>query len=107
MYTHPSPSDSLRRHVMYHKLTLTVVFAFVATGVAFAQEFPKPGPEHEQLKELEGNWDAVMEMEGQKSKCTATYKSICGGMWLESDFQGDLGGIKCQGHGLDGYDQQK
>jgi hypothetical protein len=28
-------------------------------------------------------------------------------MWMASDFEGDLGGIKFQGHGLDGYDQNK
>ena len=72
-----------------------------------AQEFDKPGPEHEKLRELAGEWDCVMEMQGQKSKATASYKSICGGMWIESDFQGDLGGLKFQGHGLDGYDLKR
>jgi hypothetical protein len=48
-----------------------------------------------------------MEMEGQKSKAVATYKSICSGMWLASDFEGELLGTKFQGHGLDGYDQHK
>ena len=92
---------------MLQKILLAVVVAVLGTGLSQAQEFPKPGPEHEQLKELEGTWDAVMEMGGQKSKATATYKSICGGMWMQSDFQGDLGGIKFQGHGLDGYDLTK
>ena len=35
------------------------------------------------------------------------YRPICGGMWIESDFEGDLGGMKFQGHGLDGYDLRK
>lgn len=83
-----------------------VVCLACARGLS-AQEFPKPGPEHEKLKELEGTWDAVMDMGGQKSTATATYKSICGGMWLESNFQGDFGGSKFQGRGIDGYDQAK
>jgi hypothetical protein len=84
-----------------------VVFCLVGAGLSFGQEFQKPGPEHERLKMYEGNWDAVMEMGGQSTKATATYKSICGGMWMASDFQGDLGGIPFQGHGVDGYDQRK
>ncbi|HEV2972425.1 MAG TPA: DUF1579 domain-containing protein [Pirellulales bacterium] len=92
---------------MLRKTILGVILCLAGAGLSFGQDFPKPGPEHEKLKELEGNWDAVMEMAGQKSKATATYKSICGGMWLASDFQGDFGGIKFDGHGLDGYDQHK
>jgi hypothetical protein len=59
------------------------------------------------MKEFVGKWDAVMEMGGQKSNATAEYRSICSGMWLESDFEGDLGGVKFQGHGIDGYNQRK
>lgn len=92
---------------MLRKTILGVVVCLAGAGLSFGQEFPKPGPEHERLQEMEGDWDAVFEMGGQKSKSTATYKSICGGMWMESDFAGDLGGLKFQGHGLDGYDQKK
>lgn len=82
--------------------------AFCCVGVAsFAQEPQKPGPEHAELKALDGTWDAVMEMGGQKSKATAKYKTICGGMWIASDFECDLGGVPFQGHGMDGYDQLK
>ena len=28
-------------------------------------------------------------------------------LWIANDFQGELGEIKFQGHGLDGYDQKK
>lgn len=79
----------------------------LVAGSCWAQEFPKPGPEHAQLAELAGDWDAVMEMAGQKSKCKATYKSACNGMWVVSDFEGDLGGIPFKGHGIDGYDPLK
>ncbi len=92
---------------MIRKVLLAVVIGFVGTAVSWAQELPKPGPEHAKLQEFVGSWDAVMEMAGQKTKATANYKSICGGMWLASDFEGDLGGIKFQGHGVDGYNQHK
>jgi hypothetical protein len=86
---------------------LGVVVGLLWAGPSFGQEFPQPGPEHKKLQEIEGTWDAVMEINGQKTKAKAVYKPICGGMWMESDFEGDLGGIKFQGHGLDGYNQQK
>ena len=92
---------------MMRKVLFAVVVGFVGTAVSLAQELPKPGPEHAKLKEFVGTWDAVMEMAGQKTKATATYKSICDGMWLASDFEGDLGGIKFQGHGVYGYNLQK
>lgn len=92
---------------MLSKSILGLVVCLATTGISMAQEFPKPGPEHQKIKELEGTWDAVMEFGGQKSKATAIYKSICGGMWMQSDFEGDFGGIKFQGHGLDGYNLHK
>jgi hypothetical protein len=92
---------------MLRHIFLGVAVCLVAAGLSLGQEFQKPGPEHEKMKEFVGTWDAVMEMAGQKSKATAVYKSICGGMWLASEFEGDLGGMKFQGHGVDGYDQRK
>jgi hypothetical protein len=88
----------------------TAIYGAIVTlsgcGVSLAQDFvpPKPGPEHARLKEFVGTWDAVFDMAGQKTKATATYKSICSGMWLASDFEGELAGMPFQGHGIDGYD---
>lgn len=84
-------------------IALAVASLTVITANSFAQEPPKPGPEHEKLKEMEGTWDAVMDFNGQQSKATVEYKSICGGLWLQSDFHGDFAGMKFDGHGLDGY----
>jgi hypothetical protein len=92
---------------MLRNTVLSLVVCLAAANFSLAQEYPKPGPEHEKIKELEGTWDAVMDMGGQKSKATAVYKSICNGMWMESNFEGDIGGSKFQGHGLDGYNLQK
>ena len=83
--------------------TVTLAVVFFSTTTLFAQDFPKPGKEHERLHEMVGEWDAVMKMAGQESKAKATYRSILGGMYVESDFEGDLGGLKFQGRGLDGY----
>ena len=68
---------------------------------------PKPGPEHEVLKKLEGTWDATMNFGGMESKGTMTYKMEVGGLWLVSSFDGDFGGMKFQGKGLDTYDAAK
>ena len=92
---------------MLPRLLIVTAAALFTLPPASGQDFPKPGPEHEQLKEVVGEWDAVMEMNGQKSKATATYRMICEGMWLASDFSGDFGGLAYKGHGLDGYDQTK
>ncbi len=92
---------------MLRNVIYGVVACLFVAGLSFGQELPKPGPVHEKLKEMEGDWNAVMEMAGQKSEGKVTYKSICGGMWLASDFEGDIGGMKFQGHGLDGYDTNK
>lgn len=83
------------------------LFTSASTSISFAQDVPKPGPEHRKMQELEGTWDCEMNMEGFKSKATAEYKTICGGLWVQSNFEGDLGGIKFHGHGLDGYDLKK
>ena len=87
---------------MFRNLMLAAL-CLVATNVSFAQDFPKPGEEHERLKQYVGEWDAVMKMAGQESKAKATHRTILGGMYVESDFEGDLGGLKFQGRGLDGY----
>jgi hypothetical protein len=77
------------------------------TAGAGQPRMPKPGPEHEMLKEMEGTWDAVIEAGGQESKGTMVYKMGLGGFWLLSHFDGDLGGMKFQGRGMDGYDPAK
>jgi hypothetical protein len=74
---------------------------------ARAQEPPKPGPEHEHLKQREGTWDATIKAGGHESKGKMTYKMGMGGFWLISHFEGDFGGEKFEGRGLDTYDPEK
>jgi hypothetical protein len=47
-----------------------------------------------------GTWDA----ETQSGKGTMTYKMGLGGLWLIGEFEGEFGGMKFQGKGLDTYD---
>ncbi|MDA1229440.1 MAG: DUF1579 domain-containing protein [Planctomycetota bacterium] len=85
-----------------------VLIALISTSVeAFAQAPQSPGKEHEELKALEGTWDAAMTMEGSEVKGVSEFKMTCEGMWLSSDFRADFGGMKFHGKGLDGYDSSK
>jgi hypothetical protein len=88
-------------------LCLSVIAALVAAPAGFGQEPPKPGPEHEVLKKMEGTWDATMKGGGTESKSTMVYKMDLGGLWLSSTLDGEAGGQKFQGRGFDGYDPMK
>ena len=88
-------------------LCAVALAAVVAVPPVRAQEPAKPGPEHEMLKKLEGTWEATMKGMGMESKGTMTYKMELGGLWLTSNFEGEFGGMKFQGKGLDTYDAGK
>ena len=90
------------------------LFALIFCGILPADEEetpPVPGPEMQPLKSNEGIWDAVMEvwvdpgLPPQLGKGTENSKMECGGLWLVSDFQGQMLGRPYQGHGVYGYDQ--
>lgn len=73
-----------------------------------AQAPPMPGPEHEHLKRLAGDWSASFKGEGgAESKGTMSVKVECGGLWAFSDFHAEFAGQKFQGRGVDGYDPVK
>jgi hypothetical protein len=78
--------------------------ALLVARAAPAQEFPKPGPEHEMLKKLVGTWDLTMKFDGKESKGTVTYKMDLGGLWLVSSLESEFGGKKFSGRGMDSYD---
>jgi hypothetical protein len=84
-----------------------VAAAVLVAPAATAQEFPKPGPEHEVLKKMEGNWDLVMKFGGMETKGTVTYKMELGGLWLTGNLESEIFGTKFQGKSLDGYDATK
>ena len=52
------------------------------------------------MERLVGTWDA----ETESGKGTMTYKMGLGRLWLIGDFEGEFGGMKFQGKGLDTYD---
>jgi hypothetical protein len=76
----------------------------LAVPSARAQEPPKPGPEHEILKKMEGNWDLTMKFGDMEDKGTVTYKMELGGLWLVSSLESTMLGGKFYGKGLDTYD---
>src|SRR5207248_2344903 len=78
--------------------------AVLAAPAARAQDFPKPGPEHELLKKHVGTWDLTMKFGGMETKGTVTYKMELGGLWLASTLQSEFAGMKFEGRGMDSYD---
>jgi hypothetical protein len=71
---------------------------------AQAQAPPTPGPEHDALKRLAGEWTATIKSPDGDSPGTMTAKMECGGLWLVTDFKSDMGGTPFHGRGFDGYD---
>jgi hypothetical protein len=71
---------------------------------------PRPGPEHEVLKQAEGVWNCTSEMRATPDSPPTTSKGVatctmgCGGLWLIEDFKGDPSGQPFHGHGITGYD---
>ena len=83
-----------------------LVVTLAATAIR-AQEPARPGPEHEILKKMVGNWDMTMKLGGMESKGTATYTMELGGLWLVGNVERDLGGTKFAGRGFDTFDAAK
>ncbi len=103
---------------MKTRLISAVAVLLLGIGAAFAsapQEAmgPKPGKEHELLKQFEGNWDATSRFimapgqEPMVSKSKETARIIAGGLFLVFDIEGEMMGQKFTGHGTMGYDTQK
>ncbi len=75
---------------------------------------PKPGKEHDLLKQFAGDWEYTakfMAMEPGKdpmvSKGKETARMIGGGLFLVFDIDGEFAGQKFMGHGTMGYDVHK
>ena len=98
--------------------SLTLAAALLAgisncfTGVAVAQELPKPTKFHEQLARDTGVWEGQVKMwpapgmDPIESTGTETNKML-GAFWLTSQYEGDFQGMPFTGHGLMGYDKDK
>ena len=72
-----------------------------------------PGPEHERIKELAGNWKTVTKSfmapgaEPMVSEGTSKVSLIHGGRFAMEEFKGSLMNKPFQGLGLTGYDKAK
>jgi Protein of unknown function (DUF1579) len=91
-------------------MTIRSLAAALVTLLAaplFAQDMPKPGPEHQKLHANAGTWDAAIDSMGQKSTGVSENKVTLGGFWLVDHFTGEFGGMKFEGRGFTGYDPIK
>jgi hypothetical protein len=88
-------------------LCTAALAAALSVPMVQAQESPKPGPEHEKLKKLEGAWETTMKFGGMEAKGTMTYKMDLGGLWLVGTLESELFGQKFTGKSLDTYDRAR
>src|SRR5215475_8376462 len=89
------------------RMLAAVTMVAILAGPTFAQQPPKPGPELDRLKKLEGTWDTTLKFGGMDSKGSTTYKMELGGLWLVGSLDAELGGQKFSGKSLDSYDANK
>ena len=94
-------------------LALAGSIALIAASSPREQDMPKPGKEHELLKQFEGEWNAAMKFivdPGQppmESKGTQVSKVELGGFWLTSVFKGEMLGQPFEGRSTMGYSPMK
>ena len=96
---------------------LSLIAGLVGAGVLSATEpppamppMPKPGPQHEWLRKMDGEWLAVvkdhMTPGAKDSAATWTCKEM-GGFWELCDAKGEMMGQPFMGHEIMGYDMKK
>lgn len=108
---------TLFRSVRSTVLLVALAAAPLAAGGSGAQQMPpmpKPGPEHEVLKNDAGTWDAVVEFVPGPGAPPMTSKGVevntigCGGLCLITDFKGEsMPGVAFHGHGVTSWDSAK
>lgn len=87
---------------------VALLLTSLAASAVSAQEQPKPGKEHEFLKQNEGEWTVHFGDASTPSMGVTKYKMTLGGLWLMSDAEMEMGpGEKFTGHGMDSYDPVK
>ena len=101
------PGDAPMKTRVLRFICCGLVLGALTSALVAQPPMPKPGPEHDMLKKLEGDWDAAAKFGDMESKGTATYKMGLGGFWLLLDYKGDFGGMKFEGKGATGYDPNK
>jgi hypothetical protein len=69
-----------------------------------------PGPQHERLKKLEGEWNLTVKFQvdpsqpWQEAPSTATVKSLMDGRYVQEETSGEMMGMPFFGLGITGYD---
>jgi hypothetical protein len=92
--------------------SILFIVGLVAQGL-HGQDVPKPGRQHETLKQFEGSWDAVSRFMTEPGKPMAESKGVeiasmgLGGFWLTYEYKGEMNGASFTGRGTMGFDQQK
>lgn len=105
---------------MKARAAMVAVVVAAAGGLAMAAmrqedwQPPKPGKQHEFLKQLEGTWVAESEFMNpkpgdppMKGKSTDTCKLAVNGLFLIMDVEGTMMGKPFLAHGIFGYDTHK
>lgn len=102
---------------MHRELMLSAAVALLAAAPLAAQETPdsaqmarmmelaQPGPEHERLASLAGDWEATFRMSGMSLTATAENRMIMGGRFLASTVTGSAGGMPFEGLTILGFDR--
>ena len=88
--------------------TLLAGAAFAARGTF--QDGPpmaEPVAQHALLKRMAGTWDALVQAGEASEKGTYSCELGMNGLWLTSDFDGQLMGAPYQGHEVLGWDPDK
>ncbi len=76
-----------------------------STQMARMMELAQPGPEHERLAALTGEWDVTLQMPGMSFTATAENHTIMGGRFLSSTVTGSAGGMPFEALTIMGYDR--
>jgi hypothetical protein len=108
----PLAAHNSRDQTNMKALSILTFLLVTSTAPLFAQEMPKPGPEHQKLASYAGKWNCAIEMMGQDgkpvaSKGTMSARVALGGLWLIEDFEATMMGGPFSGHGINGYDPAK
>ncbi|NOY29882.1 MAG: DUF1579 domain-containing protein [Planctomycetes bacterium] len=97
-----------RKIAQLKMVSLAFLLALTTSGLASSAQ-GQPTAEHQALATEVGVWDAetkfwmAPDTPPMASKATET-NTILGGMWLISEFKGDMGGMPFLGRGQFGYD---
>jgi uncharacterized protein DUF1579 len=75
-------------------------------------EMAAPAEENKKLAAMAGTWDCEMTnfepgKEPTKWKGTSSAASVLNGLYLATEYKGDMGGMPFEGRGFDGYSKEK